>query len=628
MTSGSELRQPELPVCRADFIDCDCTSILATIKSDGYSSLSDAFLSASRQAFKDDQKKRAKVFWLLSAACSMMLRSASTNEPFKPLFVIGGARSIISDDFQPDELTLFSEIVDAVDDPWLRARLADIVWMTSADRDFRFVLIAIDAYCALPLDLETWIGGGDHCWARAASLAKLMGSGAGDRLSKIEDAAVAALKGAGEADGFLALWLAELLASNGLGRPHRLDIAVKLEQIAFAFLHSGETHRTREYFRGSAQWYRRAESPEKSADRLIDVAESFASEAFSKANADAPINALAASLYEEAIQTYRKIPRALRTARRVEERITELRGHLKSSGALAIAEFVAFQTPGVNINEIVHQARSAVAGKSLMESLHAFAQLHSGAKVAKLRKQAIKGFDTFVMSRMFGHTLFGRDGRVVAKRPAFGAGGAATDEQAISAQMIRDHGLSIGLVAQGCILPALDVMRAEHTIKERDFVELASVSSIVPPNRALLIGKGLFAGYDHDFLVAIHLLTPQIEHLVRHHLQRVGVITAKLDADGIETEIGLSSLMALPEARKVLGEDIAFEIQALFCDPFGPNLRNEIAHGLLDDDECQSTYAVYAWWLTLKIVFNTYWSARQRSEASAPKPSSGPESRP
>jgi len=70
-----------------------------------------------------------------------------------------------------------------------------------------------------------------------------------------------------------------------------------------------------------------------------------------------------------------------------------------------------------------------------------------------------------------------------------------------------------------------------------------------------------------------------------------------------------SALMELPEAAQVFGEDLAFEIRALFCDPLGRNLRNELAHGLLDDSECQSPYVAYAWWFGLRLVFNTFWNS-------------------
>ena len=70
---------------------------------------------------------------------------------------------------------------------------------------------------------------------------------------------------------------------------------------------------------------------------------------------------------------------------------------------------------------------------------------------------------------------------------------------------------------------------------------------------------------------------------MRWHLKAAGIKTTNLDSDGIENENGLSTLMDLPEVTQIFGEDISFELKALFCDPFGPNLRNELAHGLLDD---------------------------------------------
>nr|WP_274521872.1 DUF4209 domain-containing protein [Halorhodospira halochloris] len=100
--------------------------------------------------------------------------------------------------------------------------------------------------------------------------------------------------------------------------------------------------------------------------------------------------------------------------------------------------------------------------------------------------------------------------------------------------------------------------------------------------------------------------------MVRHHLKIAGVKTTSLDKNGIEHEIGLSSLIEIPEVKKIFGEDLAFEFDALLCNSFGPNLRNEIAHGLLDDQSCESIYAIYAWWLGLRLTFNTFWNAIHR----------------
>ena len=71
----------------------------------------------------------------------------------------------------------------------------------------------------------------------------------------------------------------------------------------------------------------------------------------------------------------------------------------------------------------------------------------------------------------------------------------------------------------------------------------------------------------------------------------------------------MSTLIDQPAVSKIFGDDLVFEIRALFCDQFGPNLRNNVAHGLLDDQQAFSCDAIYAWWLALKMVFNTFWNS-------------------
>ena len=204
------------------------------------------------------------------------------------------------------------------------------------------------------------------------------------------------------------------------------------------------------------------------------------------------------------------------------------------------------------------------------------------------------------------------DGRVGAKRPGANLSNQDENEPVIRAQMIQDHAIRVGIAVRGWILPALETLHIEHRFREADFIMLARNSPEVPPGRAELVGKALFNGFEYDFATALHLLTPQIEHMVRIHLKSEGVITVHTDRDGIADEKGLSSLVENPEFEEIFGEDLAFEIRALFCEHSGANLRNNVSHGLLTYGQCDSTHSVYAWWLALKIVFNTLWRAYQR----------------
>ncbi len=612
---SSERFPADLIVSAQDFVDSGWKSALDQASREGYSAMWQTFSAAARSAMEEGRNEYGKVLWLLADACSMMLSPSSQNQPFKPYAVFHDRRSVIPDDLTDADILFFAEIVDAVDDIWLKARLADLAWLKRKPRDVAFALTAIDAYRSIPLDTETWIRGGQECWERAISLVRMLKAGAGDRLKQMEGSIVASFNAATRQDGFLGFWLADVLKTNGLGRLHRTDIAQKLESLAREFDCEGDLHRARTYFSASADWCRAIPDEAKAAEMMASVAEGWVKEAIARVSSDNPSHMVAASFYENAIQTYRTIPRAKRAAYRVDERVAELRACLNESGEKALGEMGLISTPGVDITQLVENARKSVSGKSATEALLAFANLHCGVKVDEMRESALERMQQFVFSSLFSSTVMSRDGRVIAKRPAMslGAEPSEDDEIAIRSEMIRDYGILVSIVVQGDIWPALEVLLLEHRLREADFVGLANQSPIVPKGRAGLFGKALFAGFDQDFVTALHLLIPQIEHLVRVHLKQAGAKTTNLDKDGIENENGMSTLMDLPEAEQVFGKDIAFELKTLFCDAFGPNLRNELAHGLLDEDACHSPFAIYAWWLGLRLVFNTWWNMAHKN---------------
>lgn len=613
----SKERYPEnLAISLEDFLASGWKQTLDQAPREGYSAMWTALSAVARSAIEQGRNEHGKVLWLLADACSMMLSPSSQNEPLKPYAVFHDRRSVIPDDLSEADIAFFAQIVDAVDDCWLRARLADLVWLKVKPRNTAFALKAIDAYRSLPLDKDTWIHDGRDCWARAISLARMLRAGAGDRVEQMEASIIDVFHAATRADGFLGLWLADLLRSNGLGRGHRPGVAKKLEALAHEFDGEGDLHRAREYFSAAADWHRGIPDEVKAAEMTVAVAEGWVKEAVARSASENPSHMAAATFYENAIQTYRMIPRAERATHRVDERIAELRTHLNDSGEKSLGEMGVIRTPGIDITQIVENARKSVTGRSAQEALLAFANLHRGANIEELRNSALERMRRFPLQSLFGATVMSRDGRVIANRPAMSLGGEPTenDEIAIRSEMIRDYGILVSIVVQGDIWPALEVLLLEHRLREADFIDLARHSPIVPKERAGLFGKALFAGYERDFVTALHLLIPQIEHLVRVHLKQAGAKTTNLDKDGIENENGMSTLMELPEAEQVFGKDIAFELKSLFCDVFGPNLRNELAHGLLDEDGCHSPFAIYAWWLTLKLTFNTWWNAARKSK--------------
>jgi hypothetical protein len=584
-----------------------------------YDGMQQSLSSAARSAIDGGKASEGKVLWLLADTCSMMLTPGSINEPFKPFFVMNGKRSPIPEDFKPADIELFSLIAAEVDNVWLQARLADLVWVLSSPRNHTHALLAIDAYRRIPLNTETWINGGRECWERAILLTRMLRGGAGERVNEIEVTLTSAFETVKIEEGFLSLWLADLLAANDLGKGKEIEIAERLGLFARQFDAEGDLHHAREYFAASVKWFDRVGDASKSAEMKVFIAEGWGKEAAARISSDPPSHMMAAVFFERAIQIYRSIPRSERAKHHVDERISELHKDLSTAGERALDEMKEFRTPPIDLTQLRENAKKAVGGKPLIDAFVAFANIYPGAQAAKLREYSEGLLQEHPLQALFSSTHISRDGRVIAKTPGMEIGNKDSEatQKVILEQMVQTFCMEVSLAVHASIIPALETLLLEHRLRENDFVALASGSPIIPKGREKLVGKALFAGYEMDFVEALHLLVPQIENMVRSHLKAAGIKTTNLDQDGIENEIGLSALMELPETTQIFGEDLSFEIEAIFCNPLGPNLRNELAHGLLDDDAGNSPFAVYAWWLGLKLVFNTLW--RQYSKKDTKK---------
>jgi len=89
------------------------------------------------------------------------------------------------------------------------------------------------------------------------------------------------------------------------------------------------------------------------------------------------------------------------------------------------------------------------------------------------------------------------------------------------------------------------------------------------------------------YWTAAHALVPQVERVVRLVAKSVGIPPLKGTAHGGLRWASLDEMLLLPEVEKALGEGLTMCLRRLFVEPYGPNYRNEIAHGAAQPGESQ-----------------------------------------
>ncbi|MBP0634874.1 DUF4209 domain-containing protein [Cupriavidus sp. AcVe19-6a] len=561
---------------------------------------------ASKAAEDEGRHKAAIVLRLLGDACSMMLRPSANAEPFGPVLVIDNHRSPALSDFSERDLDFFELIAPDLPDAWLQARLADVVWSRRRKPDF--ALIAIDAYSKLPIDLESWVSGSQECYERALRLCISLRKSGAERLTRILASLSGSITKSEYAEDFLACQIASTLRRCKVGRDHAEEIAQALKDHGEADLKPAAHYRARGYFEEAAAWARLANLSLLHTEMLARIGETLVSEGDQRLAGAHPSAMAAAHFYERAIQAYREIPKKARDKFHVTSRIDALHKKVAEAGAAALDEMGTISGPPIDIAKWIQEAEQSVTGKHPEEALAQLCRLAPIAKSGELREQAEKMLRESPMQAIVGATYYSQDGRVIAKQSPLSFDGGPEEEAAIFEKMMWLHRMNIELHLQSAILPALAVIRAEHPLTWADFAFVVRQSGLVSRDYVGAFSKMLLAGFEGDFLTSTYIAAPQMESFVRFHLKAAGGQTTVINQDGIETEVGLSTLVSMPEMTKVFPADLIFEVRALFCEATGPNLRNEIAHGLLPDESCASYGAIYAWWLMLRLVFIPFWN--------------------
>lgn len=162
----------EIIFSHSDFVSSSWRETISSADNHGYSSLSQSFNKEADTYKEQGEVAKSQVFLLLGKACSPMFNAQSINEPFRPIFqdFQKGMRSAIPSDFTIEELAFFETIIDEINEPWLKGRLADILWLCRKPKDHQHARMAIEAYISHPISAETWRKDIDNCWERASRI--------------------------------------------------------------------------------------------------------------------------------------------------------------------------------------------------------------------------------------------------------------------------------------------------------------------------------------------------------------------------------------------------------------------------------------------------------------------------
>lgn len=536
-------------------------------------------------------------------------RERDKNEPF-------GDNRYGVDRIHEEHLQILEEILTDVDDAELRSRIADIIWIRYPSKH-QIAVMAVDSYLQSATELEK-TGKWFETYIRIERAVQIAIRQGRDNppfqnaIAHIERL----LDDDKQAANSIYLQLLQILYHYKASDPGKCakiaeDQACQLQDTNSWFMAS-------RFWELNAQWEQRAGNENGARTGWIAAAEVYIKLSEESVKADPPQYLAASDHLQTAIQLLRKTSD-------VRERVDELHALLLQYRQKSL-ESMGRISASTDITEHVREAQKAVKGKPLHEALTILTTISSSPRKGDLRAYVDQIMSSNQLQFAIPKVVLNASGRVISHRSSLLSAEPENIQVAIDNEMYSFAVRYQDIIAQGLILPAVEQIMIEHYITYDDIVWLTGHSPFVPPGREHLFARGLYAGLNGDFMVAAHLLIPQIEHSIRYILAQTGLITTSIDSDGIQKEYNLNTCLEEPrfvaKLTEVFDANIVFDLQGLLIKAAGSNLRNRAAHGLLSSMEFASFRCVYLWWLALRLFFWPILAQMQQIETTEEEPRS------
>ena len=532
-------------------------------------------LDAEKPAFDSIQK-----------AMTVAIRQENNRSKLESAVVLYGVgRSYGPEDFtEADYDNLFALDLDKL--PLVfRARIADVLWIQKIN--YQKALIAIDAYILLfesSFTIESWPDGIEII-ERALSIARSIKNE--EKKEEVLRKIHQCLKNSIQSNEIvLLLKLISILIEHKYGDPSEyISIISNLKSTNADNILSIEKAFEQQLL--CYKW----ENDQLGAERTqIQLAEYYEETANRQDHNDVRGLSIAIDLLKKAYDIYKKKKR-----RSDEQRIlSELDKIQKDRPSL-------FQklTYQVDMSEPLHKISDALEGMTAEESLVFLVMLVQIHNREKLKEQIFE--DGFISTALFSQELTDKHGRTVSKIKPLDYSDPDKDPDLLD-QYLWKRASDLEDTNGFLLRFAIQEIQKKQPITREPLQILTEQNGIIPDGREEVILSALELFFNGHPLEAMYILIPQVEHMFRVVAKEVGGITTKLMDDHTEEELSLGEILKIPELVDAYDEDLLFTMKGLMISSAGSNIRNMIAHGLVDQEDTRSGAFYYCICFIMRIL--------------------------
>lgn len=243
-------------------------------------------------------------------------------------------------------------------------------------------------------------------------------------------------------------------------------------------------------------------------------------------------------------------------------------------------------------SQIINEIKQMMEGLNFEEAIVLLALCTKFYKKEDIRNNVLQNSKSMIGMLLFSKKILDKEGKTLIELPGLDFDNPEKDEKAFELYMFREA-LEIQ-EREGFILSIiLNEIINKYNFEKEDIRFLVRDNVIIPKGREDIILKGIYWGLRGDYYTSLHILAPQMENLFRNIAKEVGGITFTLKNDNTSKVKVLSSVFEIEELTDCYSEDILFLFRGLLNEQAGANIRNDIGHGIMDEERANSNIGAY-----------------------------------
>ena len=550
------------------------------------------YIDEARDKLELEDDKR--LFDLLRNISSLGTEISKDGIEFHPYIRWEGHRTFAIEDISEEDYVLLSEVeLDKVPSN-LRARIADILW--TQKKVYKSAEVAAKAYLEVfnkVFSDDDWVGSLDLINRAIYISAQVGKQELYDECCQTIYNHVIRLNGRDEY--FLSIHLIEILLQQKFGDMDKiLQILNEIVNDDKASEHKIESAYELRIKCLGIKKDRKAvkEANMKLAAYYVETAEKILNNNIQ--------GAMKAEIYfRKAIMIYRNNGEAGK-GEEVHRRLVEIQKQ--------IPKLMHVHTTSVDVSKINASIQLFMEGLSFSESIIRFTQLVAFYKKNDVKRQVFEDIAEHPLSHLFGVNIVNESGQTVLTLPPLDIQNPEKDQELLDMHIFHKMLENQTIAGNFMLHYALFRIRELHNFKLEDLDFLVIDNPIIPKGRERIFCSALHMILRGQYYEGIHILAPQVENLFRNIAKVAGGLTVTLENDGTSKEKVLSSIFDLPELMDCYDNDILFLFKGLLNERAGANIRNDVAHGILDEKSASSGACIYFAGAVMRLL--TYTSPR------------------